>query len=218
MKAIKTPDSPLRGLYAIVDTALLGENLLSAVGACLQGGCRLIQYRDKSNNAAQRKLEANALLKLCREFNALLIINDDVQLAKTVAADGVHLGRDDSSINAARRLLGEKSIIGASCYNRLDLAHEAEKSGADYVAFGSVFSSPTKPSAVHAPLELINKARQTVSLPICAIGGITVNNAHTVIEAGADMLAVISEVFATAEIESRTRRLVNLIQNRNLVS
>lgn len=202
----------LHGLYAIADTALLGDKLLAAVTACLQGGCRLIQYRDKNSAPAVRQQHASELLKICREFTALLIINDDVDLALAVSADGVHLGRNDLPLAEARSRLGENAVIGVSCYNRIQLAQTAEKLGADYVAFGSVFSSPTKPEAVQAPLELIAEARHTLSLPVCAIGGINAGNVNSVIVAGADMVAVISDIFNTDNITLNTRRLITQIQ------
>lgn len=213
MTASRT-SSTLRGLYAIADTALLGDKLLAAVTACLQGGCKLIQYRDKNSATAVRQQHANGLLKICRQFEALLIVNDDVDLALAVSADGVHLGKNDLPLTEARSRLGENAVIGVSCYNRIELAQTAEKLGADYVAFGSVFSSPTKPEAVQAPLELITEARHTLSLPVCAIGGINASNVDSVVAAGADMVAVITDIFNAENITLNTRRLISQIQTR----
>src|SRR5690606_9710821 len=136
----------LSGLYVITDAALVGgAQLVPAVKAALQGGARLVQYRDKSQDAARRRQEAEALCRLCHAHNALLIINDDVQLAADCGADGVHLGKDDAGIQAARARPGPNAVIGVSCYNDLARAHEAKTAGADYLAFGSFYPSTIKP-------------------------------------------------------------------------
>lgn len=193
----------LRGLYLLADTdAFAGRSLRHVIHACLRAGVRLIQYRDKSSNADRRLAEANMLRELTREFDALLIINDDVNLCVAVQADGVHLGADDTTIEDARRLLDGDCIIGASCYGDIQRAHAAKSAGADYLAFGAAFRSPTKPDAAIIPLELLGAAR-ALELPVCAIGGITLENAPVAIAAGADMLAVISDISATDDIERR---------------
>ena len=181
---------PGRGLYAI--TAGESGTLLSQrVAGYLRGGARVIQYRDKSGDTARRQREAGGLLSLCRHADVPLLINDDVGLASKVGADGVHLGRDDADIHSARQTLGPNAIIGVSCYNQIDRARQAVAGGADYVAFGSVFSSDTKPDAVRVELSLLTRARQQLPCPIVAIGGITAANGAAVIAAGADLLAVI---------------------------
>lgn len=201
----------LRGLYAITDARLTPRATLRAqVAAALRGGARLLQYRDKGTDPVLRRADAAMLQSLCRQSNALLIINDDVELAAQVGAAGVHLGREDPDPRLARRRLGPGAIIGASCYDRLDLALQAREAGVDYVAFGSVFPSPTKPYAARAPLCLIEQARAELGLPICAIGGITRANADSVIAAGADMVAVISDLFAGEDVEERARDLSRL--------
>ncbi|HEY5718860.1 MAG TPA: thiamine phosphate synthase, partial [Gammaproteobacteria bacterium] len=144
---------PLRGLYAITD-GRHGDALLDPVDAVLRGGAVLVQYRDKSGDRPRRRAEATALLALCRRHRARLLINDDVELAAAVGADGVHLGRDDGSLAAARERLGPGALIGVSCYADPARARDAARAGADYLAFGSVHPSPTKPHAVRAPLEL----------------------------------------------------------------
>ena len=192
----------LKGLYAITDENLLSEeNFEHAVKTALQGGSRIIQYRDKSNNPGKRLRQATLLRSLCTQYHATCIINDDIELANTVHADGVHLGRDDVSIAQARKVLGESSIIGISCYDDLSLALIAEKNLADYVAFGAMFSSPTKPDASDASLSLIASAKEQLSIPVCAIGGITKKNISQVIDHGADMAAVISCLFASDNIK-----------------
>lgn len=189
----------LAGLYVLTDERL-GEDLPEAVAAALAGGARLVQYRDKGTDAERRESEARMLRELTRRHGAVFIVNDDPALAARVEADGVHLGRDDPGIAAARRLLGDGAIIGVSCYDSLELARGAADAGADYVAFGSVYPSPTKPDAVRAPLELFATAKRALAVPICAIGGITSGNAGPVLAAGADMLAVISSVFSAPDI------------------
>jgi thiamine-phosphate pyrophosphorylase len=135
------------------------------------------------------------MVDLCRAWGALLIINDDVALARVLGADGVHLGREDTPVPDARAALGGQALIGVSCYDNLARAREAQRQGADYVAFGSFFPSGVKPGAVRAPLELLRGARPVINLPIVAIGGITPENGRAVVEAGADVLAVISALF-----------------------
>ena len=191
----------LQGLYAITDELLIPEHAFARrVEAALAGGTRIIQYRDKSSDSKKRLQQAQQLRRLCSDYRALCLINDDIELAREVNADGVHLGRDDHSLEQARALLGEKAIIGISCYDRLELARTAENNGADYVAFGAMFPSPTKPEACLAGTAIIRQARTGLQLPVCAIGGITAENIQTAIHEGADMVAVISAVFAGNDI------------------
>ncbi len=191
----------LRGLYAITDETLIPESTFAAtVAQALRGGAAIIQYRDKSGNETKRYEQASALRGLCTEYNACLIINDDIQLAKAVEADGVHLGEDDVSIGKARQLLGDDAIIGVSCYNQLQRAIEARDCGADYVAFGAMFTSPTKPNARSAGCELLSEAKSRLDIPLCAIGGIDKSNVQRVIDCGADMTALISGLFSAADI------------------
>ncbi len=200
----------LKGLYVITDARLIGgERLIPAVESAIRGGARWVQYRDKQRDHSRRLSEATALADCCRRHHVGFIVNDDIELALASRADGVHLGEEDPSLPRARRILGSQAIIGISCYDRLDAATEAEQQGADYVAFGSVFPSPTKPEAVHADLALICQARATLSIPVCAIGGINAGNAAQVAAAGADMLAVISGVFSEDDIESVARRIAS---------
>ncbi|MGA7964689.1 MAG: thiamine phosphate synthase [Gammaproteobacteria bacterium] len=194
----------LAGLYVLTDEQL-GERLEAAVDSALAGGARIIQYRDKSTDYARRETEARMLRTLTRRYGALLIVNDDPGLAARIEADGVHLGRDDAVIATARRLLGAKAIIGVSCYDSLSLARDAVAAGADYLAFGSIYPSPTKPDAVRAPLSLFREAKRETDVPLCAIGGITADNAEPVVAAGADMLAVISAIFSAQDMEQATR-------------
>lgn len=201
----------LNGLYVITDSSLLHPDLLyDKVEQAIRGGARLVQYRDKSLDNEKRRFQVRNLCRLCRRYGIPLIINDDVELAIAGDADGVHLGKDDTPLQQARRRLGSEAIIGASCYNDLRLAIQAEKSGADYVAFGSFFPSSTKPEAVRASIDLLSNAKIRLSIPVCAIGGITIHNASKLIKAGADMLAVISDVFTNTHPVNKARDLQNL--------
>jgi len=194
-----------RGLYAVTDSELSGTTLVQYVAQAIQGGAVMIQYRDKSTDAGQRLWQANDLQMLCQSLRVPLIINDDIELAVQCRAAGVHLGKDDATIEQARALLGEQAIIGVSCYASLTLALAAQAAGADYVAFGSFFASPTKPDAVRADLELLRAARAALSIPIAAIGGITPDNGRALVDAGADLLAVVSGVFSAADISAAAR-------------
>ncbi|NOQ89509.1 MAG: thiamine phosphate synthase [Gammaproteobacteria bacterium] len=203
MSAENTPEKRLKGLYAITDERLIDEqHFIQSVEYALQGGCRIIQYRDKSSKQNKRLQQAHALRSICNKHQAILIINDDVELASAVKADGVHLGKDDRAIQTAREQLGSDAIIGISCYNDLTLAIDAEKNSADYVAFGTMFSSPTKPDAANASPKIIIEAKQRINIPVCAIGGITKENIQQVTQSGADMAAVISDLFSSKDIKN----------------
>ena len=188
----------IKGLYAITDTAnLSSEIMLTRTEEILRAGANLLQYRNKQADENTRITEAEQLRELCRQFSVPLIINDDIALAVQIGADGVHLGKTDSTIADARKRLGDKAMIGCSCYNNLDRAQQAAKSGADYIAFGAFFPSPTKPEAAHATPDIIQTAKQKFKLPVVAIGGITPENGRSLIDAGADMLVVISGIYAS---------------------
>jgi thiamine-phosphate pyrophosphorylase len=196
----------LMGLYVITEDRPPADRPVAAgVEAALRGGARVVQYRDKSEDRARRLEEARALKRLCGDHAALLLINDDVELAAAVAADGVHLGRDDPDLAGARARLVAGSLIGITCYNQFERAQQAAAQGADYIAFGSFYPSPTKPQAVHADPELLRRAKRELSLPTVAIGGISPENGAALVRAGADMLAVISAVFAAPDITAAAR-------------
>lgn len=203
----------ISGVYAVtpndLDTARLCKNVESA----LRGGVTLIQYRNKVADVGMRLMQASALLALCRSFNVPLVINDHLDLCAQIDADGLHLGATDCDLGAARRLLGKEKIIGASCYNQLDLAQKAERSGASYVAFGDCFSSETKPSAVNVPLSVFIEAKQKVNLPIVAIGGIKLDNALQVIEAGATSIALVGGLFNAKNIQETSQQFSNFFKN-----
>lgn len=182
----------LHGLYAITPEA---PEIVERVQRALEGGIALLQYRRKRRDID----EARQVAALARRYRVPLIVNDDVELALELDADGAHLGRDDGDLHAARRRLGRK-LLGASCYNDAELARRAIAAGADYVAFGAVFPSRTKPGAMHAPLALFATA---LEVPLCAIGGITLENAPRVIAAGADLVAVVSDLFDAPDVAAR---------------
>jgi thiamine-phosphate pyrophosphorylase len=206
----------LQGLYTITNEELLpAEQLIPAVVKAIAGGSRIIQFRDKTSDPLLRKQLALTLQAICTNKQTLFIVNDDIELALEVQADGVHLGKDDSQLTAARERLGSESIIGISCYNQFELALAAEKSGADYVAFGSFYQSDIKPDAVQADTQLLISAKKHLHIPVVAIGGITQENATRLIDAGADMLAVISAVFAQADIEASARQFSRLFNDKH---
>ena len=197
---------PRRGLYAITAAAdTEPARLASRVSAAIDGGAAVIQYRAKDRTDGERRTNAALLLDTCRMRRVPLIVNDDPVLAAEIGADGVHVGHDDGDARTARRIAGDRCIVGVSCYDRLDLATAAADDGATYVAFGSFFASPTKPHAVAAPIGLLADARAKLDIPIVAIGGITAHNGAALIETGASFLAVIGGVFGKADVEHAAR-------------
>jgi thiamine-phosphate pyrophosphorylase len=206
---------PGRGLYVITDGPR--PDLLEAVSQALTGGATLVQYRDKTHDSARRHIEADALLELCRQHAIPLIINDDIELAHAVGADGVHLGKADDSITKARETLGDKAIVGVSCYDSLERAQEAARQGASYVAFGAFFESTTKPLARRAHIDLLRHSA-TLDIPRVAIGGITPDNGAALVAAGADYLAVVSAVFGATDIRSAAQRFTQLYSFDRAVS
>ena len=202
-------------LYVVTPDIAATALLLAATQAALAGGARLVQYRNKTAAENLRGEQASALRELCRRGGAAFIINDHVELAREIDADGVHVGADDASVAVARSRLGRGKIIGVSCYNDLSRAQSAAAQGADYVAFGSFFASSVKPGAVRAPLALLREARQRLRLPVVAIGGITLDNAGALIRAGADAVAVISALFDAPDIEIAARKFCRLFRDQS---
>lgn len=198
------------GLYAITLETTDTPHLLAQVEAALTGGVAAVQYRDKSTDVARRHEQASELVTLCHQFGVPLIVNDDLRLADLSGADGVHLGRDDGSVREARIILGKDKLIGTSCYQSLELALAAQTAGANYVAFGSFFPSPTKPAAPRADTALLVEAAPQIHVPIVAIGGITLANASVLLDAGADSLAVLSALFDAADIRAAAHDLNQL--------
>lgn len=202
----------IRGLYLLSDGIPRSAGGLRAYyRPLLQAGVSVLQYRDKGTDIGRRLAEASELLALCRDFGVTFIVNDDVALAAECGADGVHLGREDGSVAVARGQLGEDAVIGVSCYDSLERAEQLAERGADYLAFGAVYGSVTKPDARRVTLDRLREARQRFALPLVAIGGIAPDNAAAVLATGVDALAVIQGVHAADDSVRAVRSLVALL-------
>ena len=192
---------PLRGLYAITQIKnKTADIIINEVIAAIKGGAVVVQFRDKEPLDAI--YTADQLVKVCHEYKVPLLINDDIELAIKVGADGVHIGREDGAISEARDRLGADAIIGVSCYNFVEQAFDAQEQGATYVAFGRFFPSSSKPLAAPAELDTLRKAKFLLDIPIVAIGGILPENGGPLLTAGADLLAVIGGLFETQPEQS----------------
>lgn len=205
----------MKGLYAITPDLEDTEALAGRVEQALLGGAKCIQYRNKSASRELRLQQGRALAALCRAHRVPLVVNDDPALAAELEADGVHLGSDDGPIAAAKSTVGSGKIVGVSCYDSRGRAEAAQNAGADYVAFGSFFRSPSKAKTVAAPLELLREAKARLRIPVVAIGGITARNARQVIEAGADAIAVISAVFLAPNVREAAQELAELFRGHD---
>lgn len=201
---------PLRGLYAVTADRSDTVRLLADVRAAVAGGCRLVQYRNKFADPVLQRQQALQLAEICRAAGASFIVNDAVDLALEVDADGVHLGGDDGDPLAARKRLGPGRVLGISCYNEAGRVDAAVAAGADYVALGAMFPSATKPAAVSASLDLLRAVKARCPVPVATIGGITLANAGSLVEAGADMVAVVSDLFDAPDIQGRARAFQDL--------
>jgi thiamine-phosphate pyrophosphorylase len=202
------------GLYAVTPDTDDTPQLLAKVEAALAGGARLLQYRNKTASGALRLVQGRALLALCWEYQVPLIINDHLDLALALDAHGLHVGAEDASATEARKRLGPAKIVGVSCYGRIENAEAAVAAGATYVAFGGFFPSQVKPGSARTPIEVLSEARRDVKLPIVAIGGITIENAPRLIEAGADSVAVISALFGAADVKAAAQGFGALFPRR----
>jgi len=185
----------ISGLYGITPATADDAWLCERVEQALRGRMTMLQYRAKDAAAGLKRRQAERLLALCRRYRVPMLINDDIELARAIGADGVHVGRDDVAPERAREVLGDRAIVGVSCYADLDRLDHAQAIGADYAAFGSFHPSTVKPGAARAPLDLLRQARERSALPLVAIGGITPANAPALIARGADALAVITALF-----------------------
>jgi thiamine-phosphate pyrophosphorylase len=210
MQMKKSHSFSINGLYAITPDIDDTDLLLKKVEAALQGGIDILQYRNKRANFKLQTQQARVLLPLCRQFNVPMIMNDSVKLCIELDADGVHLGADDGDLAEVRTRIGQNKILGASCYNRFDLALTAQDQGADYVAFGACFTSNTKPNAPLAHLDLFKRARAELNVPSVAIGGINLQNAPQVIRAGADAIAIIQAIFTVDDVKSTSQQFSQL--------
>jgi thiamine-phosphate pyrophosphorylase len=199
--------SALQGLYAITSAAVCRDDarLMMAVAAALRGGARLLQYRDKDASPSQRLRRAEALAVRCHQAGTRFIVNDEVALAAAVGADGVHVGRSDSAVAAARAALGDTALIGASCGDDLAYAREVIAAGASYVAFGRLFPSRTKPLAPATTLDTLTAAVASLPVPVCAIGGIGLAQLPAVLATGVRLVAAVDGVFGAADIEAAAR-------------
>lgn len=200
----------ISGLYAVTPDLADTQKLIQQVRLALEGGTRWLQYRNKSADKSLGLQQATALMRLCREFAVPLIINDSLDVALEINADGVHLGAQDFLISHAKNKLGAEKIIGVSCYDNLQCALEAETEGADYVALGSFFASTVKPHAVRAPLKLLREAKERLRVPVVAVGGIDLHNAGLLVGAGADAVAVISALFNAEDIKETAKNFAAL--------
>ena len=187
-------DQRIQGLYGITPNNKLNIALIERV--IIKHQVNILQYRHKTNDDQLKLDEAQQLLDICLTHNTLFIVNDDINLCEKVGADGVHLGQNDTPINTAREQLGEKAIIGISCYNQLQLALDAEQMGANYVSFGTLFSSITKPTASHCSLSVIKSVKEKIKLPIVGIGGITFENKKLAFAAGCNAVAMLNGLFS----------------------
>jgi len=207
----------LKGLYVITDKKLIPrERFLETVEKAIRGGARIVQLREKKASREEIITLGKGLLEVTRRYGIPLIINDDPTLAKEIGADGVHLGKDDPPPQEARRVLGEGAIIGVSCYGDIERGLAAEKEGADYLAFGTPFYTPTKPERIPTPLEVLREAKKKLGIPIFAIGGITKETAPIVIETGVDGIAVITGVFGTPDPETAAHELSSFLDKPNV--
>ena len=201
----------LKGLYVITDQKLIPrDRFIETVEKAIQGGAKIIQLREKDTPEEEIIRLGKELLKITRRYGIPLIINDSPKLAMEIGADGVHLGKDDTEISEARKILGGEAIIGVSCYGDIERGLQAEKEGADYLAFGTPFFTPTKPDRKTTPFEILKEAKRRIkTIPIFAIGGITKGNAKSVLETGVDGIAVITAVFSSPNPEEAARNLAD---------
>ncbi len=200
----------IKGLYVITPDMTDLNTLIHKTKLAIEGGAFMVQYRSKMQDRVVKMQQCAAILRLCREYDVPCIINDDVEMCHILEADGVHLGVNDDNIAEVRRILGEDAIIGSSCYDQLERAKQAQKEGASYVAFGAMFPTPTKPHAPRASFELLSEAKREIHIPIVAIGGITVNNAHDVIETGIDAIAVITSLYEAKSIKETAETFLKM--------
>ncbi len=197
------------GLYVITDEKLIPrKGFVETVEKAIKGGARIVQLREKESSNEEVSRLAGELLKVTRRYSVPLIVNDYLEIARDVGAEGVHLGQHDPSVEEARRVLGKRAIIGVSCYGSIERGVEAHRNGADYLAFGTPFFTPTKPVRQPTSFEVLTQAKIVIpKTPIFAIGGITPQNIASVLETGVDGVAVITSVFGSSDPEEASRQL-----------
>lgn len=199
----------IKGLYVITDEKLIPrKRFVETVEKAIKGGAKIVQLREKQSSSEDILRLAEELLKLTRRYNVPLIIDDYPELARDIGAEGVHLGQHDTSLAEARKVLGNRAIIGVSCYSSIERGLEAHEEGADYLAFGTPFFTPTKPDRQPTSFEILKEARRVIpKIPIFAIGGITPQNVASILETGVDGIAVITSVFGSSDPEKVSRQL-----------
>ena len=198
-------------IYAISDDILMPENLaLRYTREILECGVKFFQFRSKK--VVKNERLASEILNLCEKFGTKFIVNDDVKFAKKIGANAVHLGKEDEAIKEAFEILGKNAYVGVSCYGDISLAINAAKNGASYVAFGSVFASPTKPNAPKCDLEVVRETKQILNLPVCVIGGINETNIGSLSYANPDLIAIISAIYKDGNIKENIKNLQKLVK------
>lgn len=209
-------DKKLSGIYAITDEILTPKNtIISQVEKALEAGVSIVQFRDKTSKDSEVESICQELQALCIEHGATFIIDDRAHLVAKIDADGLHIGKDDISLSEAKKIVGDKKIIGVSCYGSVKRAKEAESEGASYVAFGSFFRSPTKPKSTVIDLDIISKAKEQINIPICTIGGINASNIDKLMEHKPDMVSVVSAIFGGEDIKERVEALKQKFKGDN---
>ncbi len=204
----------INGLYAITPDRQDNDLLLSEVRQAIDGGVKLIQYRAKNIPDKQKHIQAKAIKDLCDDRNVNLIINDNIELSMYLDAFGVHLGKDDDSIENARKMLGSDKCIGISCYNSIERVKKVFKKEIDYIALGAFFPTKSKPNAPRASLEMVAEARTFCKLPIVAIGGIDLVNISMLLKSDINAFASISSIFNSGKIESITNEFNNILKKK----
>jgi thiamine-phosphate pyrophosphorylase len=197
--------SKLKGLYVITDDNLTPDNsIYDQVEQSLKGGASIVQLRDKNSSDERVMQKAKKIQELCHSYGALFVLNDKIELAIELGCDGLHIGKSDHERFSEIRE-SFKGVIGVSCYGDVEMAKEFEKKGADYVAFGSFFTSPTKPNSNIVPLETLSKAKEALNIPVCAIGGINTTNIAQVLHHKPDMVSLINDIWSSEDILTRSR-------------
>ena len=185
----------MKGLYLVTPDWDDTDQLLSVTESALKAGVALLQYRHKTATEALQRLQATALRDLCRQYKVPFIINDHLALCEKIDADGVHVGGTDATVAAVRSVIGPNKIVGASCYGDLQRAHDAAAAGASYVAFGGFYPSRVKKYEVSTPVDIVSRAKASLAVPVCVIGGMTPENAAPLVAEGSDMVAAISSIY-----------------------
>ena len=205
-------------LYAVTDRAWLnGETLESQVEKALKGGATFVQLREKELDEEMFLEEAKKIKKLCAEYHVPFVINDNVDIALKVDADGVHVGQSDIPAHTARELLGPDKIIGVSAYNK-ELAVEAQKEGADYLGVGDVFGTSTKAGTHHVEIDILREICNAVKIPVVAIGGVNQSNVAKLADTGVSGAAVISAIIASKNITEAATNMLSLLQKEVIVN